>query len=204
MSYTIVLRLIGLASLLAIAGCEVKTYTDTVPVAGGLHTPEGLVPFKRVSSEKLAKKLGLNLLFYRGATHSPIYADGYSSKIIFNPTSPYNSLKILSLGDNKAIDININEAFYQVNNKHKKPLLINDFYKKIKTGKHSHNEKGFSYYASRYIEIPSPELFNEKYDHTFRYYLPYTLDDKPYLLDVTVEFKKNYDLELNISFPGSP
>jgi hypothetical protein len=203
MSYTIVLRLIGLVSVLAIAGCEVKTYTDTVPVAGGLHTPEGLVPFKRVTSEKLAKKLKLHLLFYTGATHSPIYAEGKNSQVIFNPQYPFDTLQIITFKKDAILLLDINNAFYQVDGKEKKPWPIREKYKLSRGGRYLYEDTRRKYYSEK---IKAPLVFetDKKYDHTFSYHLPYTLNNEDYLIDITVKYEKNYELELDFGFPGSP
>ena len=205
MGFKTAAQLLGLAIILMLLnGCAINTYTDTIPVKGYLHTPEGKVKFKRVSS-RLVKKL--RLLGNRSLhTHNLIYAKGEKSQVIFNPLQDIHTLKILSAGDRKRLILDIDNAFYQVDDGPKQAWAIREYYRRIGTGRFVYEDRKHKYYATSANIHRVPELKDRetRLKHTYRYYLPYILDDREYLMDIRVKFRKNRDLEIEFGLPGSP
>jgi hypothetical protein len=186
-------------TFLMLGGCELKPYTDTILVEGHLLTPTGKVPFKRISSSNLAKQFNPSGYL---KTHSYFHAVSNNTQIIFNPSSPTSTLNIVSPKDGTRYLLDIEHAFYQIDNRPKVKW-------EISTHKHSgimrhflFQEKLNKYYSTRFdIEPIEP---GSKFESNYRYFLPFIHDDKKFTMDITVEFNKNHHIVFDWGFPGSP
>lgn len=105
--------------LLLLGGCQVNTYTETVPLDGYLTTPDGKFEFAQLSSNDDRKKFRVSSSL---KPFSTITAGNSSSRIVFTPFLHLSTIKFIADNDSSILELNASDAFYQINNGAKKSL----------------------------------------------------------------------------------
>jgi hypothetical protein len=178
-----------LAALLALHGCGFKDVPDVDVKKAILFSPEGEFEFKR--DEKYP---------------TSFYSSDGGIKISLFPID--GDITFISYY-NKRISIKDNKAFYQLNNGTKNRLTI-----KRRPGSHKFfdiispetmyyfKSDGDGLHVTRQRKKITREHKSKINNEIYRYYIPFVIDNKDYVIDIT--FKLDIDTTLRFGAPGMP
>lgn len=179
-----------LITLFTLQGCGFKDVPDVDIEEAILYSPEGEFEFKRDKN------------------NSFLFVAHDNTNTVRLSLFPLDGKTILKFHTKKVI-IKSDEVYYQLNNGKKNKLIIKhnrnthkyfdiispvtmDYYKKDGDGLH----------VTRQRKKITSEHKNKVDDETYRYYIPFTIDNKSYAIDVT--FQLEIDTTLRFGVPGMP
>lgn len=181
--------------LVGLTGCaKIKNRTTVVVVDGYWHTPDGAIEFKRTDGKEMWKRFGI----LKNSSKNYWVAEKSKRGVVFK----YGPSFLFGGRSNQIIAIHADQAFYEA----------------LKPDESVWGPKlSLALQATREFEcsargkpclmsLPSPPLTaHPLYGYHIRYHIPYSTDGQDFLIDVTLEFKKDRFIDWSDwHFPGSP
>ncbi len=179
-----------MVALLALHGCGFKDVADVDVKEAILYSPEGEFEFKR------DKKYPLSFRAH-DKKHSVV--------ITLFPSDGDSILRFY----NKKVIIKSKKAYYQLNNGRKNTLKIKSNWSDPKAftiisppTMSYYQADGDGLHVTRQRKKITHEDKRKVSNETYRYYIPFSIDNKNYAIDVT--FKLDIDTTLRFGVPGMP
>lgn len=197
------LLLLVIAMLLLSSCCKVKTQSKIVVKEGSLHTPEGKYEFEYLSFSEL-KDIDPRFRDRSPEPKTNIIAEAKDFKVIHGGQGGWFIYPNGELGLYKDIEIDMNSSFYET--RHNGKL--------IKTGQATfpppyqsldlhYSTVPFIYFNSIRTGQMRDDISHEGY--TFRYVIPFKMNNTKYKIDVTISFEPSSYVDCtDWHFPGSP
>lgn len=185
--------------LLTITGCERVTYHQIVPISGYLETPDGKHEFETISERKA---IAYNLDGAKRISHSYLAAEGEDIKVFFSRSS-VRTLKILSLRKNA--ELTTEDAYIQVDGAPPEPARGANNTMKFILGKrlYKSGEPTDLWYGDIALSKPRGSSTSDG-DAKYRYYIPFKLNDTPYLINMEFTYKEKTKFRWEIGVSAMP
>lgn len=190
------------ALLISLTGCaKVKNRTNVIVIDGFWHTPDGKIEFERTNGKEMSERFDV----LENNSKAYLIAERKKQGVVINPIH-YGPIFIFGGLRDQVVRIYADQAFYEV----------------LEPGADTWSAGAIAISTNQdnfECHIPDkPCRFNfgvpfigqiiqaeQLYGYRIRYHIPYSTGDKDFLIDVTLEFKKDRFIDWSDwHFPGSP